>query len=54
MILCIFVLQTQPFDQATPIGSPLRFTGAVVMPPAENAFMHVEIERAVLPPGKSF
>ncbi|XP_011606905.2 splicing factor, arginine/serine-rich 15-like [Takifugu rubripes] len=49
-------VQTQPLDQATPIGSPLRFTGAVVMPPAsmppaETAFMHVEIERTVLPPG---
>lgn len=59
MILCIFVFQAQPVEQAAPMGSPLAFPGPIIiapvsMPPAGAAFNHQEIERTALAPGKWF
>lgn len=57
MILCISVFQAQPVEQAAPIGSPLAFPGPIIispvsMPPAGATFIHQEIERTALAPGK--
>lgn len=57
MKLCIFVFQAQSVEQAAPIGSPLAFPGPIIispasMPPVGAAFIHQEIERTALTPGK--
>lgn len=59
MIWCVFVFQAQPVEQAAPIGSPPAFPGPIIispasMPPAGAAFIHQEIERTALAPGKWF
>lgn len=55
MVLCVFVFQA--VEQAAPIGSPLGFPGPVIIPPASippagAAFIHQEMERTALAPGK--
>lgn len=57
MVRCVSVFQAQPVEQAAPIGSPPAFSGPIIispasMPPAGAAFIHQEIERTALAPGK--